>query len=166
MLAIIIGIIAPPKSPWTPLNNVIARKLSEKAQPMLEKTKPDRLIKKKILVDNNLINQPLKGIIITSVINEADITYEISSMLAFSSPCKYFKEEPTIWTLNIFKTKPLRIIKKINNFFFIHNILFYFSLNNIKIFIHYFIINMFFLYIFLNNWMHKVNLYVYLERMF
>ena len=91
-----IGIIAPPKRPWKPLKIVIIRKLSEIAQPMLEHTKPDKLMRKKTLVDNNLINQPLKGIIITSVINEADITYEISSMLAFNSPCKYFKEEPTI----------------------------------------------------------------------
>ena len=57
---------------------------------------PDKLIKNKTLVDNNLINQPLKGIIITSVINEADITYDICSMLAFNSPCKYFKDDPTI----------------------------------------------------------------------
>ena len=73
----------------------IDKKLSDKAHPILEHIKPDRLIKKKTLVDISLINQPLKGIIITSVINEADITYEICSTLAFNSPCKYFNDEPT-----------------------------------------------------------------------
>ena len=53
----------------------------------------------------------------TSVISDAENTYEISSMLAFSSPCKYFNEEPTTSTLSIFKTKPLSRIKYINNFF-------------------------------------------------
>ena len=96
ILAIIMGIIAPPEIPCSPLKNVINKKLSETAQPILENIKPDKLIKKNVLVDNNLINQPLKGMIITSAINEADITYEICSILAFNSPCKYFKDEPTI----------------------------------------------------------------------
>ena len=112
-----IGIIAPPKKPCNPLNTVIDRKLSDTAHPKLEHIKPDKLIRKKVLVDKSLINHPLNGIIITSVINDADNTYEISSILAFSSPCKYFNEEPTIWTLSIFKTKPLSIIKNTNNFF-------------------------------------------------
>ena len=112
-----IGIIAPPNKPCKPLNNVIDRKLSEIAHPKLENIKPDKLIRKKILVDKRLISHPLKGIIMTSVISDAENTYEISSMLAFSSPCKYFNEEPTTSTLSIFKTKPLSRIKYINNFF-------------------------------------------------
>ena len=112
-----IGIIAPPNKPCKPLNNVIDRKLSEIAHPKLENIKPDKLIRKKILVDKSLISHPLKGIIMTSVISDAENTYEISSMLAFSSPCKYFNEEPTTSTLSIFKTKPLSRIKYINNFF-------------------------------------------------
>jgi hypothetical protein len=87
------------------------------AQPMLEIINPNKLIRNKSLVDNNLINKPLKGIIITSAINDADITYEICSTLAFNSPCKYFKEEPTICALIIFNTKPLSKIKNIKRFF-------------------------------------------------
>ena len=40
------------------------------AQPKLAHINPNKLVKKNILVDKSLINQPLKGIIITSVINE------------------------------------------------------------------------------------------------
>ena len=128
-MAIIIGIMAPPKRPWRPLNNIKGRKLYDIAPPMLEIIKPNKLIKKKNLVDNNLINKPLKGIIITSAISDADITYEICSTLAFNSPCKYFKEEPTSCALIIFNTKPLSKIKNINKFFLLMIIEFYSRLN-------------------------------------
>ena len=71
-----IGIIAPPNKPCKPLNNVIDRKLSEIAHPKLENIKPDKLIRKKILVDKSLISHPLKGIIMTSAIRDAENTYE------------------------------------------------------------------------------------------
>ena len=130
-----IGIIAPPKKPCKPLNNVIDRKLSEIAHPKLENIKPDKLIRKKILEDKSLISHPLKGIIMTSVISDAENTYEISSMLAFSSPCKYFNEEPTTSTLSIFKTKPLSRIKYINNFllFIFINYTFFSDINTLYI---------------------------------
>lgn len=71
----------------------------------------------------------------TSVISDAENTYEISSMLAFSSPCKYFNEEPTTSTLSIFKTKPLSRIKYINNFllFIFINYTYFSDINTVDI---------------------------------
>ena len=49
ILAIIIGIIAPPNKPCNPLKKVINKKLSDIAQPKLERIKPDKLIRNKTL---------------------------------------------------------------------------------------------------------------------
>ena len=38
--------------------------------------KPDKAIKNKVFIDNNLDNHPANGIITTSAIKYADITYE------------------------------------------------------------------------------------------
>ena len=117
MLAVIRGNIAPPKNPCKPLKNIIKKKLFEKAQPKEAIKKPDKLIKNKYLVEINLANHPVKGIIMTSAISEADITYDIWSTLAFNEPRKYLKEDPTICTLKTFRINPASIIKNIDKFF-------------------------------------------------
>lgn len=74
-------------------------------------------MKNNTLVDSNLANQPEKGIIITSAIKEADITYDICSTLAPKAPCRSLKEELTIWTLITFSIKPTKNIMNIKRFF-------------------------------------------------
>ena len=53
----------------------------------------------KLIAENGydaVINLAPKSVFEGSVISEADITYEISSIVAFSSPCKDFNDDPTI----------------------------------------------------------------------
>ena len=77
---------------------------------------PLKAIKNSNLIESNRDNHPANGMITTSAIKYADITYETLSNQILRAPWRFLIEDPTTCILITFSTKPNSIIRNIPKF--------------------------------------------------